>query len=304
MIINQTGSGGKKIDYPIFKVDNTGKFVSIDPWQEPATLPAAISGQYINPNITIIDSVLSAAVFEWIVVHCKSLIIPSYFRNASLKGPQYYENGWMVAASQIEEIENNAVTDGNIQLFECLYPNLKKITTNYDGDVDLRITANDLEKITVVASTDGNIRVWSPSSDTGMREVDITADNAVSFDKPGGTDKVLIKFHGRYSLKGAKRVGEFELPYEYHTDAYLDSLEEFNNTSIFYGFRQGWHSDGTMDMYIGEHLQPLDNTIASHFQDVMQYLTIHIPPGINTTKTTLDAAGISYVQDYMPGGNS
>ena len=49
-------------------------------------------------------------------------------------------------------------------------------------------------------------------------------------------------------------------------------------------------------IYLGPNLSTISN--ATKFSS-SNYVTVHIPAGESTTKTTLDTAGVSYTQDYV-----
>lgn len=72
---------------------------------------------------------------------------------------------------------------------------------------------------------------------------------------------------------------------------YLPSITEFDGD---------WNGtpSSTVDLYLGENLAELGSSSPAYLSN--SFVTIHIPTGNTTTKATLDAAGIAYIQDYIP----
>lgn len=104
-------------------------------------------------------------------------------------------------------------------------------------------------------------------------------------------DAVSKYWTGNVCFPAVVSYGKMNLPYAGDmTWRFPSIMAKENNAAI-----QSHDGTGVLHLYLGPNLS------SGQFSEYITYssrVDIHIPAGSSTTKTTLDAAGVSYTQDY------
>lgn len=301
MIFNVTG--GKKWDWPVFEI--TGSKITHALAGNEITLPVEIDGTPVNQMLIVKPTgsdAINSDISQFLLKYYKRVVIPSYFTRGSFEDGAF-DYGLM----RIEEIENNASKDGNnaqkVQFWNVCP--LRKYKSSYDGAVIMVVDPSNHDgegpfEIDLPNATGTlNLSHHNSYGTRYGRELLVNAPNVSALVKPSGFNDGTEFIYGTYHIESATYMeGWATVCVRGHNAFYLDSIESLGEMFFDGSFA------GTTDMYLGPHLNTINGTASNSFKSAITAgkLTIHISPGINTTKTTLDAAGISYIQDYEPIG--
>lgn len=254
------------------------------------TIPEAVNGIPMGTTLTfytndgVVRSLQSAA---------RVVIIPEYYQAVNVE-PNAFISGYPLYIN-IEEIQYNGVGSfvwGRTMNYGKLWRfTAENMTAEYTGHIGGRFA--DYIEINVPKAT-------------GCRMHGGTAENVVQafWNVAGATQLGVggyqpdcgINWYGNVNAPLCATVDGLCVPNKAgeKTVYTLPSLRTINQWTC-------WNhagAAGSIEFYIGKELDTINNTAVGVLTSATN-ITIHIPAGDSTTKTTLDTYDIPYVQDYV-----
>ena len=249
-------------------------------------------------------------VTEALLNQGKELLVPDIFTKAELalmsantmKNSNYYQNGvpgfletitwdgegtadisgvWMprkltsVNVAHADRIDCSIAVDGSVSNTHAATYASKKVVINANAATYIRL----LWPVTSLNTQ----HVYPELINSGIVNLSTaTYPRQFPFYTNTSSGAAIMRFNGaktvNFDRQTHARGGSFYFPV-------IESLAA-SGTNAVYGIH----------IYLGPNLSTISN--ATKFSS-SNYVTVHIPAGESTTKTTLDTAGVSYTQDYV-----
>lgn len=219
----------------------------------------------------------------------RRLVWPEYFLDVDID--EIISNNAQYYRTQEIDVSSVAVASSNIQKMRWL----NALTlSKYSGEYNWRLLSNspqssalslDLPEVTVLSSPDAGV-------DGHLISLSLNAPKAeILGSSPVGNTACFLHCTGTWRLPSVTDLRNTPRPQGDQT-IYLPALQtQSHKDSMGYG-----SNTGIVHIYIGPNLTQIAG--ASNWKAHSAQVDVHIPAGNTTTKATLDAAGVSYTQDY------
>ena len=253
------------------------------------TIPEAVDGVPMGttltfyPNDGVVRSLQSAA---------RVVVIPEYYQSVNVE-PNAFISGYPLYIN-IEEMEYKGPGSfvwGRTQNYGKLR---RFVAENMTAEYTLIIGGRYADYIDIKVPKATGCRMHGGTPENVLQAFwDVSS--AVTLGVGGYQPDCGINWYGNVSAPMCTTIDGLCVPNKAgETTVYtLPELTTINQWT-FWNYA---NAAGSLEMYIGPNLDIIHNDVVNRLTAATN-ITLHIPAGDSTTKTTLDNAGVSYIQDY------